>query len=167
MNDPVPALSTVRPGLPRELDGVIAVGMAKNPEVRYATAGELARSARAANEDRTAPTLLAAAPTVAPGGDTVPGPTGEAPTPPAGAPPRRSRRWRPAYWLALLGGAALIAAVVAAVALVGGGDDAGSDSIAQTTTTVPPPPPPPDPGSLRPRRQSSAGADIGGRGCEP
>lgn len=44
LTDPAPALSTVRPGLPRELDGVIVTAMAKHPEVRYGTGAALAEA---------------------------------------------------------------------------------------------------------------------------
>jgi serine/threonine protein kinase/CHASE2 domain-containing sensor protein len=42
---PPPSAGGVRPGLPDELDEVIARGMAKDPSDRYASAGELARAA--------------------------------------------------------------------------------------------------------------------------
>ncbi len=40
--EPPPILSSVRPGLPRALDGIITTAMAKEPGGRYATAGALA-----------------------------------------------------------------------------------------------------------------------------
>jgi len=45
---PVPRPSTMRPGLPPQMDDVIAKGMAKNPDDRYGTTKEFANAARAA-----------------------------------------------------------------------------------------------------------------------
>jgi serine/threonine-protein kinase len=42
LREPPPALSTVRPALPAAFDGVLATAMAKYPEVRYASGGDLA-----------------------------------------------------------------------------------------------------------------------------
>ncbi|MEK6573857.1 MAG: protein kinase, partial [Chloroflexota bacterium] len=42
VNDPVPDISKTRPDLPRESDALIKRAMAKKPEDRYPTTGELA-----------------------------------------------------------------------------------------------------------------------------
>jgi serine/threonine-protein kinase len=48
LNDPPPSAAAISPAVSAELDGVIRHGMAKRPEERYASSGELARAARAA-----------------------------------------------------------------------------------------------------------------------
>ncbi|WP_067545677.1 serine/threonine-protein kinase [Nocardia crassostreae] len=48
LTEPPPPPSTVVPGLPRELDRVVAAALAKNPDDRYHSCGELAAAAHAA-----------------------------------------------------------------------------------------------------------------------
>src|SRR6202012_2589599 len=107
--DPIPQPSVSRPGIPKGFDAVVARGMAKKPQDRYASAGDLALAAHEALSDpdqdhaanilrrsqeatlpagstlTPAPTLasteMAPAPSPAPGADTPP------PSPPAQSPP--------------------------------------------------------------------------------
>jgi serine/threonine-protein kinase len=48
IQDPIPKLSQVRPDLPKAIDGVIEKALAKKPEERYASCGELVAAAREA-----------------------------------------------------------------------------------------------------------------------
>jgi serine/threonine-protein kinase len=115
-----PRASELVPGLPREVDAVLARGLAKDPDDRHRTAGAFAAAlARAAapGDPRLAPTLL--------------------------FPAVRSRRLAPAAAAA----AGLLAVAGAATALtlgLGGGGSAGGPPPAPVALTPPPTVPGPD-----------------------
>src|SRR5215212_6890500 len=72
MFSPPPRPSIMRRGINRAFDDVIARGMAKKPEERFATAGELAKAATAAASGGPVPP----APAVVPSGSAATGPPG-------------------------------------------------------------------------------------------
>ena len=111
-----PRPSTLHPGLPRTFDAVVARALAKDPDERYPSAGDLARAARAA-ETGTAPTLPertvargAAAPGASP---SEPGLVEEVRTV-TSKPKRRARRRRA---LVAVAGLLLVGAGIGAAAL--------------------------------------------------
>ncbi len=123
LNEPPPAVSTLRPDLPRGIDGVFATAMAKNRDLRYSSAGDVAAALRRALDEKAIPAddATRVAPTTATaveqnGARTV-----------GIGPPRRRRRRRRGRWIA----AALVLAVLAAAAAV----------IAVLALRSPPPPP--------------------------
>jgi serine/threonine protein kinase len=139
----------VVPSLPAQLDSVIARAMAKNPDDRYSSAGDLGRDAIAAAEGQRA---MLRERSVATG---PAAPAGAAPTSPAGPPPApapsgpstvpagRSRP-RPSGRLAALSGVALVVLLIAVLAVSGVLGSSGHPSKvptqpARTTPTAPAP----------------------------
>jgi predicted Ser/Thr protein kinase len=109
----IPPASDVNPELPREVDDVLARGLAKEPEHRFPSAADFVHALRDAL-DRAAGTTRVGA--LAP------------------VPARSERRRRPLLLL-LLGGA-LLAGVLAATLLAGGGDENGKQATPTTPRTV-------------------------------
>jgi hypothetical protein len=139
--DPPPRPSDLRRGLPRAFDAVVEKAMAKAPEDRYPSAGDLGRAAVAAAEGRRAPRRRgavaqgAASPT---GAVALPGLSDETPTltgSTAGidVPPPPSRRRR--GLVIATAGVAAVAVAAGAVALLSGRD--GTSGAAAKATPTP------------------------------
>ncbi len=155
--DPPPAPTAMRRDLPGALDPVISRALAKAPEDRFPSAGDLGRAAGAAvaglplpGAERTvargeaAPPRPGDAPTVVPGPGPgpipVPGagpgspPTGPTAPLPAAVPPETRRRRRLGPVLAVIAALVLVAGgAAAAIALSGGGSDGGGTTTAGTS----------------------------------
>ncbi len=111
LNEPPPAVSTMRPDLPRGIDSVIATAMAKNRDLRYSSAGDVAAALRRALGEKVIPADDATR--VAPTTATVVDQDG-ARTVGIGPPRRRRRRW----WVAAALGLAVLAAAAAVIAVL-------------------------------------------------
>lgn len=105
---PIPPASDSNPSLPPELDDVLARGLAKEPEHRFASAAELVGALREALDEAAGTTQVAAVPAAAP-----------------------ARERRGVRWLLPLLGAALLAGILAAALLA-------RDDGERTAATVPP-----------------------------
>ncbi|OBH84635.1 serine/threonine-protein kinase [Mycobacterium sp. E2989] len=117
MMDPIPQPTALRPGIPKAFDAVITRGMAKKPEERYASAGDLALAAHEAlsnpdqdhadtilrrSQEATLPGTVTMGPPATPADTAMarppvptantppPAPPGSTPVPGQGAP-----QWRP------------------------------------------------------------------------
>jgi serine/threonine protein kinase len=161
LQEPPPSVCEAAPEVPPQFDEVVKRAMAKNPDDRYPSAGDLGRAALAAAEHSlpTAPERSVATGRAAPGGHgpappTVPtapppetAPTAGLPTqplPPVAADTRALPRRRGRGPLIALAAGAAVAAI-AAVALLaggGGGDDAETPS-----------PPPTNAGNKQPQKE--------------
>jgi len=149
LNDAAPDARALMPDVPAALAAVIERALAKDPDDRFPSAGDLGRAALAAVGDGPAPPpeRVVARGAAAPGGfaddeTAVPGgangrsatptaPTALAPGGRQGATQRGPRAWiTPA--LALLAGAAVV--VIAVVLLTGGKDDNNASAPSSTST---------------------------------
>jgi len=151
MFSPPPRPSIMRRGIPRAFDEVIARGMAKKPEERFASAGELAKAASAAVSGGTVPPAPEVPAVVGPPPASTrqfsavypnPAATGYTPYPPpaVAAPeplPRKSRFG--GGQVALVVGTIVLfgVAVVLAMQLFSGGDEGAAPP--STTVAAPPP----------------------------
>jgi serine/threonine protein kinase len=160
MFSPPPRPSIMRRGIPRAFDDVIAKGMAKKPEDRFATAGELAKAATAAASGGPVPpapppppvpAVVPAAPVQARPASTRqfsavyanPAGTGYTPYPPPEIPPperpaRKSRFGRTQVALVVATIVLFGVAVVLAMQLMSG-DRQSAAPPPQTTVAAPPP----------------------------
>ncbi|OBI89811.1 serine/threonine-protein kinase [Mycobacterium asiaticum] len=114
LNAAVPRAGEQRPGIPAELDAVIARGMAKDPDARYSTAGEFAAAAlQALNPAATTREWTAPAPPAPPVPEVRP-----LPPPPdwARQPGRKAKRRKVVAAAAIT--AVAVAATVAIIAVV-------------------------------------------------
>ena len=131
------------PSLPAELDAVIARAMAKNPDERYPSAGDLGRAVLAAAEGQRATSIERSVATgpAAPGGGGVDTPAGSPPTPPTppAAPPPRlpapGSRARPSGRITALAGGGFLVIVIGVLAAT------GVFSSSSNRAKIPPPPP--------------------------
>ncbi|MFC3965397.1 serine/threonine-protein kinase [Nocardia jiangsuensis] len=118
-----PAASTLNPAVPRELDAVIARGMAKEPQARFADVEEFVAAARAAAGGAAVATA-----DIAP--TTVTGSTYRHRTPPTLPETPRAGSRRPRIAVAALAG---LAAVIGGVLLLDRPGPAGSTEVAPTS----------------------------------
>ncbi len=154
LNDPAPSLLDVLPDAPPELDAVVRRAMEKDPDLRFPSAGDLARAAAAAaaGDTPSAPERTVAAGDAAPAaepaaapappaavapppGPRPPSPAGASPALPADPPSAPGHGDRRARWG--LAAAAALAAVVVAVVLLSGADTPEDDSDALTAVLRP------------------------------
>ena len=145
VQDVVPRITDLRPDLPSTIDEIAARAMAKRPEHRYASAGELSRDLSEAvgayrySHDRpsrvvTEPTGAAPEVVRAPEPVAQQAPPGPPADPGAGGTPPRPSRGRPSAVVIALAAALLAALAVIALQLATSGDSTSNAGGATTTT---------------------------------
>jgi DNA-binding beta-propeller fold protein YncE len=136
LHDDAPSLAEHVPGVPSAFDAVLARALAKDPDERFQSAGDLGRAALAAAGRATAPgpERLVAVGEAAPGDaqETVVSPD-QAPTVLASG-MRMGRR----LWPWALAAVPIVALAVIATLALGGGDDGGGQTTSGATTTTAP-----------------------------
>jgi uncharacterized RDD family membrane protein YckC len=87
ISEPPPSPSARRPGVPPAFDAVVVKAMAKDPDGRFASAGELAAAAHAAASGHPAPAATGSTATTAAGAPRPAGTPGPVAAPPGMGPP--------------------------------------------------------------------------------
>ncbi len=134
LNTPPPRPSTTQPDVPPQVDEVIARGMAKNPDQRYATTVELATAAREAITtplEQPAPAATLLSPTQQAGNRVPAQPMtvkAESPQPAAPTPTRPGAVSRRTTIALVAGAIALVAVIVAVVGISAVGKNPPSKS---------------------------------------
>ncbi|MGZ6643990.1 MAG: serine/threonine-protein kinase, partial [Solirubrobacteraceae bacterium] len=144
LHEDPPSVGERAPGIPARFEAVLKRAMAKNPDDRFPSAGDLGRAALAAAGETgpAGPERVVGIGDAAPAGEETVVTPDQAATVRAGhdAPPDAGRRGRRVLPWALAAIPVLALAVVAAIALGGGGSGGGdtASSAATTATTTTP-----------------------------
>ncbi len=125
IEDPLPPPSLINPNIPDELEVVIQKALAKKPDERYATAGEMVQALQMALADAPTESAPLPSPTVA----------YKAPPTKRAAPSTKPKAAFP-MWMLAAGGVLLVAAIVIGVAVAGGGILFNTMAQAATQTAV-------------------------------
>jgi tRNA A-37 threonylcarbamoyl transferase component Bud32 len=129
VNEPVPSLCEAKPGIPPVVDAVVQKVLAKDPDERFQTAGELARALRAAYrairrgdvraQQQLTATIIGTISAPGPGQEAIAAPAAPPAIPEIPAAHRRVKRKRGGKTLLFVGGGALALLVCAVVVGLG------------------------------------------------